>query len=203
MKHKKLLSTAAAIAMLPTVAFANVNYTVQKGDSYWTVSQKFNTSLNSVLSANNATANSYLITGQVITIPSDTYTVQKGDTYYLIAKKCGVSLSSLLSANNATESSVLYVGNKIKIPSSKDGYTTYTVEKGDTYYLIAKKYGISLSTLLSANDATDGSVLYVGDTIKVPSSSQSPSGGTTSGPYITYSTHTVKSGDTLWNIAIK
>ncbi len=203
MKHKKLISAVAALGMLSSSAFASVSYTVQKGDSYWLISQKFNTSLSSVLSANNATANSSLYTGQKITVPSNTYTVQKGDTYYLIAKKCGVSLSALLSTNNATQNSALYVGDKIKIPDTNGDYITHTVQKGETYWTISQKYGVSLSSLLSYNGATNNSALNIGDKVKIPKGSTS-SGGNSSytSPYVTYKTYSVQNGDTLWNIAL-
>jgi len=202
LKHKKIISAVAALSMLSSSAFASVSYTVQKGDSYWLISQKFNTSLSSVLSANNATSNTSLNTGQKITVPSNTYTVQKGDTYYLIAKKCGVTLSSLLSANNATQNSALYVGDKIKIPDTNGDYTTHTVQKGETYWTISQKYGVSLSSLLSYNGATNNSALNIGDKVKIPKSGSSSSSGSSS-PYVTYKTYSVQSGDTLWNIAIK
>lgn len=192
--------------MLSSSAFASVSYTVQKGDSYWLISRKFNTTLNSVLSANNAISSSSLNVGQIITVPSNTYTVQKGDTYYLIAKKCGVTLSALLSANGATQSSTLYVGDKVKIPDNA-AYITHTVQKGETYWTISQKYGVSLSSLLSYNGATNNSSLNIGDIVKVPksSSSGSSSGGSSSssGAYVTYTTYSVQDGDTLWNIAIK
>ena len=202
MKNKKLIASLTAMALLPCSALANVNYNVQKGDSYWNIAQRFNTSLSSVLEANDASSSSSLMIGQVIKVPSNTYTVQKGDTYYLIAKKCGISLSDLLKSNNSDGNSTLYPGDKISIPSADDGYTSYTVQKGDTYWIISQKYGISLNSLLEANNASDGSTLFVGDIVKIPKGNTS-GGGTTTSPSITYKTHTVTSGDTLWNIAIK
>ena len=212
MRGKKITSALTAFALLSTSAMADVSYTVQKGDSYWNIAKRFNTSMQAVMDANPESASSYLITGQIIKIPSNTYTVQKGDTYYLIAKKCGVSLSSLLSENEASASSVLYPGQTVTIPDSGNGYTTYTVQKGDTYWIISQKYGVSLSALLSANNATNNTLLNIGDKVKIPSSSgtgssgntnSGSSGSTSSGPYVTYDTYTVKSGDTFWNIAIK
>lgn len=212
MRGKKITSTLTAFALLSSSAMADVSYTVQKGDSYWNIAKRFNTSMESVMDANPESSSSYLITGQIIKIPSNTYTAQKGDTYYLIAKKCGVSLSSLLSANGKTSSSVLYPGQTVTIPDSGNGYTTYTVQKGDTYWIISQKYGVSLSALLSANNATNNTLLNIGDKVKIPSSSgtgssgntnSGSSGSTSSGPYVTYDTYTVQNGDTFWNIAIK
>ncbi len=209
MKNKKIISGLVALVMLPSTAFADVSYTVQKGDSYWLVSQKFNTSLSSVIDANNSSATSYLEVGQIIKVPSDTYTVQKGDSFFIIAQKCNVSLSELLSINNATQSTVLYTGRKIKIPTDTQGYLTYIVAKGDTYWTISQKYGISLDELLSANNAHQNPYLDIGDSVKIPKSvssggnnnnTQGESSNTT--PSITYKNYTAKNGDTLWNIAI-
>ncbi len=205
MKNKKIIASLTAMALLPSTALADVNYSVQKGDSYWNIAQKFNTTLSSVLEVNGADYSSSLMVGQIIKVPSNTYTIQKGDTYYLIAKKCGISLSSLLDANNANSNTMLYVGQKITIPSSNSGYTSYTVQKGDTYWTISQKYGISLNSILSANNATSNSTLFVGDIVQIPVSSNggSSDGSSSTTPSVTYKTHTVTSGDTLWNIAIK
>ncbi len=208
MKHKKIISGVAALVMLQSSALADVNYTSQKGDSYWLVSKKFNISMETLLKENNAGTSSPLMAGQIIKVPSDTYTVQKGDTFYLIAKRCNLSLSELLKLNNATSSTVLYEGRKLKLPSTASGYTTYTVQKGDTYWIISQKYGISLDALLKANNAVGNPYLEIGDSIIIPKNSQSSGSGNTSGsgssasPTISYKTYTVKSGDTFWNIAI-
>jgi murein DD-endopeptidase MepM/ murein hydrolase activator NlpD len=64
---------------------------------------------------------------------------------------------------------------------------SYTVKDGDTLYGIAQRYGLSLSTLLWANNLTVNSVLRPGQTMSIPSANG-----------ILY---TVKKGDTLSKIA--
>ena len=206
MRIRKIIMTATAAAMIPVTALASTSYTVQKGESYWIISQKFGTSLSSILSANNATEQTSLNVGEVIKVPSNTYKAQKGDTFYLIAQRCNVSLNALLAANGANSSTVLNIGDVVKIPEPSGNYIEHIAVKGDTYWLLSQKYGVSLSSILSLNNKTESSVLNIGDVVKIPASGatstpSAPSQGT--GNYITYSSYTVQKNDTLWDIAIK
>jgi len=143
---------------------------------------------------------------------STAYTVQPGDTFYLISKRFGVSLTELMKANNASESTIIYPGNKLTIPSQTQGSSgqppasqVHTVQSGDTFYLLSKKYNVNLSDLMKANNATSSTILYIGQKLIIPgnTSSQAPAAppAGTSQPYVYYKSYTVKAGDTLWNIA--
>lgn len=65
----------------------------------------------------------------------------------------------------------------------------YRVEPGDTLWGLARKYGTTVSELVSLNNIADPNRIYVGEIIKIPF-----------GDY-NYSTYTVRPGDTLWGIA--
>jgi len=97
-----------------------------------------------------------------------TYTVQWGDTLAKIASKYGVTISELLSANPSIKNpSLIYVGQKITIPATK--MVTYTVQKGDTMYAIAKRFEISYTELLKANpNIKNPAMIYVGQKITIP-----------------------------------
>ena len=69
---------------------------------------------------------------------------------------------------------------------------TYTVKSGDSLWNIAKKFGISVEELKSANNLS-GNLLSVGQVLKIPREEVEESGD-----YIVY---TVKSGDSLYKIA--
>ena len=96
------------------------------------------------------------------------YTVQSGDTLSKIATKNGTTVSQLMSANPAIKNaSLIYVGQKITIPSTK--MVTYTVQRGDTMYAIAKRFEISYAELLKTNpNITNPSMIYVGQKITIP-----------------------------------
>lgn len=115
------------------------DYTVQKGDTYYSISKKYNISLQELYSANGINENDVLKVGQVLKIPVkvststsssstspklENYEVVAGDTLYSISKKYSTTVDNLRSLNGLTESSVLKVGQVLKVPSS--GNTTNT-----------------------------------------------------------------------------
>lgn len=171
-------------------------YTVKKGDSLWKIANKYNTTVEKLKSANNLKTN-ILSVGQKLVIPSisvspevsDTYIVQKGDSLWSIANKFNMTVSELKNLNNLTNN-LLSIGQVLKIKdSSNNGKTTYTVQKGDSLWVIANKYGITTEELKSYNNLTSN-LLSIGQVLKIPQ-------GKTS----TENIYTVKKGDSLWTIA--
>ena len=171
-------------------------YTVKKGDSLWKIANKYNTTVGKLKSANNLKTNT-LSVGQKLVIPSisvspevsDTYIVQKGDSLWSIANKFNMTVSELKNLNNLTNN-LLSIGQVLKIKdSSSNGETTYTVQKGDSLWVIANKYGITTEELKSYNNLTSN-LLSIGQVLKIPQ-------GKTS----TENIYTVKKGDSLWTIA--
>lgn len=171
-------------------------YTVKKGDSLWKIASKYNTTVEKLKSANNLKTNT-LSVGQKLVIPSisvspevsDTYIVQKGDSLWSIANKFNMTVSELKNLNNLTNN-LLSIGQVLKIKdSSNNGKTTYTVQKGDSLWVIANKYGITTEELKSYNNLTSN-LLSIGQVLKIPQ-------GKTS----TENIYTVKKGDSLWTIA--
>jgi LysM repeat protein len=75
----------------------------------------------------------------------------------------------------------------------------HTVAAGDSFESIANKYGVTVRELVNANPQ----LLKTGDSLTVPVAIAIPTegGGSTTPP--PQRTHTVKTGDTLYAIAIK
>ena len=100
-------------------------YIVQSGDTLYSISIKYNVSVDDLKNYNNLTSNTLSI-GQVIKIPNDNnkvidgnnssiYIVEKGDNLWNIARKYNVSLQDLRLINNLT-SDLLSVGQMLIIP---------------------------------------------------------------------------------------
>lgn len=80
----------------------------------------------------------------------------------------------------------------------------YTVVKGDTLAVIAKKNGVTLKALQAANPGVIPTKLKIGQKLAIPAGGGSVTGSTTFAPSAVESgvtIYTVKSGDTLSKIA--
>lgn len=167
-------------------------YVVKKGDTLWSIARTLGVTVTDLKSFNNLTSNALSI-GQILYIPKEddetteeeVYTVKSGDTLYSIASKYGLSVSELKSLNNLINNN-LSIGQKLIV--SKNNETTYTVSKGDTLYSISNKFGVSVNDLKSLNNLTSNN-LSIGQSLKIPNTN------------VNKLTYTVKSGDTLYQIA--
>lgn len=170
-----ILSTGQLLK-IPSALLPESTYTVKKGDSLYSIANKYNTTVDELKRINNLTSNTLSI-GQVLKLPSDkasdeekeentiTYTVQKGDSLYSIAKKYNTTIDAIKNLNNLT-TNILSIGQVLLIPTSTNLETTYTVQRGDSLYSIAKKYDTTVDRLkqlnnLSSNLLSVGQILIV------------------------------------------
>ena len=132
--------------------FADEVYNVQKGDTLYSISKKFQITVAELRTANNLSEKDVLKAGQKLVIPTadigtaaalsgtasktDTekkivktteYVVQKGDTLYRISKNNNISVADLLAMNNLSSNAVIKVGQKLKIPLAGTGNTSSQV----------------------------------------------------------------------------
>lgn len=188
-----------------TPPFESTTYTVKRGDSLYSIAQKFGITVNELKASNNLT-NDTLVIGQQLIIPQsdvsgDLYQVQKGDTLYSISRKLGVSVADLRRVNSLT-TDTLTPGQMLTIPtinSSNPITNTYIVQRGDSLWTIANKNNITVDELKKTNNLTDNT-LTIGQVLIIPSSNnQTPPSEDNNVGYET--TYIVKRGDSLWSIA--
>lgn len=115
------------------------------------------------------------------------HTVAEGETLVEIAKNYSVSLPSLLKKNGLTKSSLIFVGQILDIPKTEDVPIDYSagnqigkptsicifhgfhkIKAGETISKIAAIFGVSSQDLLSANNLTWNSTIYIGQKLVIP-----------------------------------
>ena len=215
------------VLRIPSKSGVNPNnmfmYTVEKGDTLYSIARKYNTTVNDIINLNYLKSNN-LSVGQVIRIPETyfkqdemtmpnyiSYTVKPGDTLYSIASNNGVSVDTIISDNvlpnnNLSVGQVLRLrvsdgevlecfGPDFEIPEEIVPSVTYVVKAGDNLYNIAKQYNTSVSEIVRLNSLPNNN-LSIGQQLLIPTASVSDN----SSPSNTY---VVKSGDNLYSIARK
>lgn len=218
-------------------------YVVADGDNFWSIAHRLGLDVAELTRANAAVDPQKLRPGQVLSLPGvskadggehrpareartggDTaglYPVAKGDTLWALARRFGVDVSTLLTSNGEVDPSRLQIGQLVTIPGGLSAVSAeslaFPVSDGDTLAGIARRFGISLDTLLAANPDIDPLRLQKGQIVQVPSALAAVAATAhQAAPRITSAVggptaaaeslgrareHTVSSGDTIWHIA--
>lgn len=174
----------------PALVSNGATYTVQAGDTYWSLARQFGISVTDLQKLNQA-ANGNLSVGQVISVPN----TSRGAT----AEVPQASTTNLRSMTTSASSD-----------SQTSGPNTYTVKAGDTYWALATTYGVTVESLQALN----GTNLIAGQTIKIPGSNtrsagtlpsatnwQATANSQASVTSQRATTYKVAAGDTLWSLA--
>ena len=227
LKLKQRLTTQQESSQ-PSQSNSSDFYTVKAGDSLWKIAMGNDLTVSHLKQMNNLTTNTIYV-GQQLRIKEEqtnsqasqsnsqtnqssqnagTYTVKAGDTLWGIANDHDTTVNAL-KQNNHLSSDTIYVGQVLSLgqtastgshsqstastqSSTSDG--TYTVKSGDTLWSIANANDMTVAQLKQKNDLSNDTI-YVGQTLNVSSTKSASATSTAS------TTYTVKSGDSLWQIA--
>jgi LysM repeat protein len=133
-----------------------------------------------------------------------TYTVKAGDTISQIARKFQLSTNQLLQLNSLSAKALIVPGQKLKlvqnavVPAAQakaNAATVHVVKRGETVQSISKKYGISVTTVLSMNKLSATAIIFPGQRLAI--GSVIPKQAKPATPEM----HTVQPGETLASIA--
>ena len=104
--------------------------TVQRGDTLYSISKRYNVPLRDLIEANNLTPPYTLVIGRQLRLPTAKFhVVCKGDTLYNISKRYNVDVTTLSKLNNLQAPYTLSIGQRLAIPCSVGGSSdSYTPE---------------------------------------------------------------------------
>jgi LysM repeat protein len=181
-----------------------VIYVVRSGDTMYSISRRFGVSVACLSQANNISNPNRIYAGQRLVIPRDgcgtapyptpppgptpipptpcppqpgqsVYVVQRGDTMYSIARRFGCSVYEISVANNIANPSLIYAGQRLIIPSTcsctpspPTSGRVHVVQRGETLYSIARRYGTTVWAIAMANNLSNPNVIYAGQRLVIP-----------------------------------
>ena len=106
--------------------------------------------------------------------PTTVYVVQLDDTLSAIALRYDTTLQALVQANGIENPDLIYPGQRLVIPSAS--FTpeptiqkqVHVVQRGETLYRIALRYGTTVQALVAANNLANPNLIYRGQKLVIP-----------------------------------
>lgn len=150
----KLTSGSVAPSTSPSPApTSSGRYTIQKGDTISRIAARFGVTTQAVLTANGLSWSSIIYPGQTIAIPGSALAAE--------------SVSSVTPIPATDESGDPPTTPVVSTPAPVI-QSTYLIKSGDTISSIARKFGVSIQAILSANGLGLSSIIFAGRTLTIP-----------------------------------
>ena len=109
------------------------------------------------------------------------YVVRWGDTLTAIAQHHGTTIWALAQTNHLLNHHAIYAGQRLTIPTDATTPTTsspsrgvHLVQRGDTLFSLARRYGTTVEALAQANSLRNHHTIYVGQRLAIPGAQAAP-----------------------------
>jgi membrane-bound lytic murein transglycosylase D len=193
-KGEVLLSKLGDIPVWAPPALTYVRHKVRKGESLSVIARRYRTSVSAIVAMNGLKSSRYIKAGWTLKIPTEIayasiektsptlpavrteekfleYVVRKGDSLWKIANRFETTTKAIQSLNQLNNTS-LKIGQVLVISKDltvfeKIDTKKYKVLKGDSPYIIAQKYQMTLSEFLRLNRLTPRSTIFPGQILLV------------------------------------
>ena len=166
----------------------SIVHVIQQGQAMWTIAAYYDVDLDYLYLINGLTEDNVLHPGNEVTVqladgeeppptptPPLTHVVREGESAWSIALQNDIGLDFLYLLNNMTDASVLHPGNEVIVrlaegqspPPTPTPRTTHLVQSGQSLWLIAALYNLTLEQLIELNELTAESIIRAGDELLV------------------------------------
>ncbi len=195
-------------------------HVVSAGESLGRIAAQNGTTVAVIAKMNGIDPKKPIFPGQKLRVPRGkaspqvklvSHKVKRGDTLSGLSHRYGVSVEQIAAVNGISKDRAIFVGQEIRIPAggrtsggssseskpSQASQPGHVVKKGETLSGIAARYGVSTAALASANGLNQKSTIRVGQKLSIPARGAA----TASAKGATRTVHTVRSGETLSEIA--
>jgi len=156
------------------------SHVVQRGDTLWSIGNKYGCTISELAAANGLSRHSVLQIGQTLVVPvakkaeqpATTPAVEGSATPSPAGTTPEAATGSVVSAEAAGGATAPPVGGDTPAAPATGAPATveteqYSVQQGDSYWKIARKFGSTVDELMKLNDTTSDK-LKIGQKILVP-----------------------------------
>ena len=192
----RLLAGQSILVPSLTSSYVEV-YEVQAGDTLFSISQRFNTSVGILQGLNDIADGSSILAGQSLIVPADrkadliVHLVEANESLFSIARRYNTAVSVLMSLNGILDEKDLRQGETILVPKvDETRYEVYEITAADSLYSVARRFATTEDALISLNGLAGPRDFRVGQTIIVPRIDETK-----------YQVYVVEAGDNLFNIS--
>ena len=156
MSDKKYLVALFTILIIHFAVFADSVHKVEKGDTLYSISRKYQITVAELRAANNLSENDVIKIGQKLIIPTADITTA-----------VALAADNSQKKDNDKPSSTSTTASTTTASTSSSADSVYVVEKGDTLYGIARKNNITVAELMNLNNLNSSDVIKVGQKLKI------------------------------------
>lgn len=160
-------------------------YTVKRGDTLSAIASQYGTTVQEIAQINAIQNVNLIYPGQVLRIITNSnnpgsetnstgktyYTIKKGDTLWGISRRYGVSVQNIINWNNIKNPNLIYPGQRLILYGNYTALSTnaiyYTVQRGDTLWKIARRYGTCPRRIARINGIRNPNLIYPGQILKI------------------------------------
>lgn len=166
----------------------SVIHVVQPGENLYRIAQRYEVTIDAIVSANRITDPRRIYPGQELLIPDATglaeagevivtHVVQPGDTLLSLTYRYDTSAERIAELNHLVNGGQLYAGQTLNIAQGgapiPRGYL-YTAQPGDNILSLAQRYGVSLQDIARANHLDDAPILFPNQRLVIPGGADAP-----------------------------
>ncbi|UCG25098.1 MAG: LysM peptidoglycan-binding domain-containing protein [Chloroflexota bacterium] len=166
----------------------SIVHVMQQGQAMWTVAAYYDVDLDYLYLINGLGEDNVLHPGDEVTVrladgqeppptptPPLTHTVREGESAWSIALQNDIGLDYLYLLNNMNADSMLQPGDQLVVrlaegqepPPTPTPPTHHVVREGQSLWLIAALYSLTLEELMALNELTTESVIRAGDQLLI------------------------------------
>jgi murein DD-endopeptidase MepM/ murein hydrolase activator NlpD len=174
------LSSVSVSATPPTQNEEPVEHVVQAGETLYGIAQRYNTTVNAIVGANDIVDPSRIAAGQILVIPGadgtssakpseslTSYLTVPGDTLDAVARRFETTPADVAQLNGIVSPTGLPAGGLLRVPGQYTG-RLHRVMEGETALRLALRYDLPLWEFLSVNELSSPGALLPGQRVWVP-----------------------------------